>query len=168
MQRKQQCHQPVKEKKKAEPKKKKEMTLQEQRNKMSPMELFSQLPAELRGKIGDIAIPMSEKDRSEKPTMTNIFDKIVDNYDWYEALDNAVIGEFERMAYYNEFNFNTATDEQNDKMRERLETKMYRALSKETKSLLKEFLKGKKFKTATESADAFVKVHPLQYIEFNY
>lgn len=44
------------------PPKKKEMTLQEQRNKMTPTELFSQLPAELKGKIGDTAVAMNVKD----------------------------------------------------------------------------------------------------------
>ena len=63
-----------KEKKKAEPKKKekpppKKDTEKERRdemNAMSPMELFGQLPPELRGKIGDTAVAMNEKDKKDK------------------------------------------------------------------------------------------------------
>ena len=141
--------------KKVEPKKtapkKKELTLQEQRNKMKPMDLFGQLPPELRGKIGDTALAMNKKDKEEKPTPDNVMD-LFELEDTYE--DDYLIQAKEEILEDAWQNTKNPTEYAREKIYDKLSPKIDKILKKN----ISEFIKGKKFKTAKEATSAFVKM----------
>jgi len=103
-----------------------------------------------------------------KPTLINILEEVIDSQEWGEHLQNSVENEFERMTYFGEYNYNTATEAESERMVERVDNKMYKGLKKETRTRLQKFLKNKKFKTAKEGADAFRKANPISDIEFSF
>ena len=146
----------VVEKKKVEPKKtapkKKELTLQEQRNKMKPMDLFGQLPPELRGKIGDTALAMNKKDKEEKPTPDNIMD-LFELEDTYEG-DYLIQAKEEILEDAWRNTKNPTADYAREKIYDKLSPKIDKILKKN----ISQFIKGKKFKTAKEATSAFVKM----------
>jgi len=146
-------------KKKAEPKKETEKERRDRMNKMTPMELFSQLPQELKEPIGLTALEMKERDRklkAQKPTATNIVNEARYMDDYYE-IEEIVIENIWQSLSFEGYDWTTKTEKQLERKQEQVNKEAEKFILQQIRRLVKEFLKGKKFKTAKEGATAFWK-----------